>query len=153
MTNARIPGQATRNWYFIVVGVLFVLFSVTHELNGRESLFPKLADLEVSTRTSVFYVWHVITAENLLFGLVLVALGFRAASSAGRLTARVFAAMLVARWVVIEGSTLVHNPQSLPGTWMDTVAIFLCVALLVRGSSNARGPVPPMVMAAVTPAP
>jgi hypothetical protein len=52
------------NYYYLVAGLLAILFSVTHELNGQHAVIPILSSngLDINTVTTFRYIWHIITA-------------------------------------------------------------------------------------------
>lgn len=135
-------GPRAPNYYYLVVGVLFVLFAVTHELNGRATVLATVSatSMDRAAKTAVFYVWHILTAENLLFGIALLAMALRRGLSESRLTAQLIAAILVARWGVILVTTLAHNANGIAGLLGDSVAILLCVGLILFGSRKKNAP-------------
>lgn len=51
-----------RNYYYIIVGLLCILFAVTHTLNGVETSLSILdqAQIENDTKVAFTYVWHII---------------------------------------------------------------------------------------------
>lgn len=60
------------NYYYLMAGVLAILFAVTHAWNGQYVVLPTLVvtDMLMDTQIIFKYVWHIITAENLVFGIV-----------------------------------------------------------------------------------
>ena len=50
------------NVYYVIVGILSILFSFTHGWNGYKSILPLIdaTSLKTTTKTTVFYVWHTI---------------------------------------------------------------------------------------------
>ena len=67
-----------KNYYYLIAGLLAILFSITHAWNGQTLVLPTLNvdTITTDTRTIFFYVWHIITAENLRFGLALLFIAF-----------------------------------------------------------------------------
>ena len=55
-----------KNYFYLIVGFLAVLFAVTHTLNGLETALPDLdgTSIDGSTKTIFTYAWHVIGIEN-----------------------------------------------------------------------------------------
>ena len=51
-----------RNYYYLIVGLLCILFAVTHTLNGVETSLSILdqAQIEDDTKVAFTYVWHII---------------------------------------------------------------------------------------------
>lgn len=136
MRDAARGSSGVRNYYYLIVGLLFILFAVTHELNGRATVLATVGATSMvsESKTAVYYVWHILTAENLLFGVALLAMALRSEWSGSRLTAQLIAAILVARWGVIFATTLAHNAHGVAGLLGDSVAILVCVGLILLGS-------------------
>jgi uncharacterized membrane protein len=124
-----------KNYYYLVAGILAIIFSITHALNGQTTILPTLnVDIiTAETKTIVFYVWHIITAENLLFGLVFLFMAFHKDLSKVRFAARVIAILMIVRWMVIFGGTLLYNAEGLKNILIDSIAIFIYVVLIVLG--------------------
>ena len=74
MVNIKV-----RNYYYLIAGVLAILFAVTHAWNGQSAVLPMLniEEMSVSTRTVFTYVWHIITVENLVFGIAFIFMSFQ----------------------------------------------------------------------------
>jgi len=87
-----------KNYYYLIVGVLFVLFSFSHAWNGQTNFLPAIdsSSLPLATRTTIFYVWHIITAENLIFGIAFLVMSFYEDSSKVRFTALTVASISLA---------------------------------------------------------
>lgn len=68
-----------RNYFYLIVGLLCILFAVTHTLNGVETSLSSLdnAQIENNTKVAFTYVWHIIGIENLVFGIALLIMTFR----------------------------------------------------------------------------
>lgn len=68
-----------RNYFYLIVGLLCILFAVTHTLNGVETTLPSLDNVQIENNTKVVftYVWHIIGIENLIFGIALLIVAFR----------------------------------------------------------------------------
>ena len=124
-----------KNKYFLMVGILTILFSVSHALNGQTTVLPVIneSNVDQATKTTIFYVWHIITAENLVFGVAFIFMAFIPDFSKVRFTAVLLTFVMVARWVVIFGSEAYKNPNGLLDNLMDLVVILLYVGLIVLG--------------------
>ncbi len=142
MQDSVRGGPRVRNYYYLIVGLLFVLFAVTHELNGRATVLATVGATSMvsASKTAVYYVWHILTAENLLFGVALLAMALRSEWSGSRLTAQLIATILVARWGVILAATLAHNADGVAGLLVDSVAILACVGLILLGGRQKARP-------------
>ncbi|MDR2962326.1 MAG: hypothetical protein LBU90_01585 [Bacteroidales bacterium] len=125
-----------QNWWYLVVGLLFVLFAVSHTLNGVLAVLPRLSDttMGADTKTVFEYVWHIIGIENLVLGAALIIMAFYKNIEKVRFTAWVIIAVLIVRWAVIAGFTALHDSRNIPNLLPDTLAIALCVVLLCLGS-------------------
>ena len=67
-----------KNYYYLVAGILSILFSFTHAWNGQTSVLPVIntSNIDLATKTTVFYVWHIMTAENFGFGVSFLVMSF-----------------------------------------------------------------------------
>lgn len=123
------------NFYFLIVGILSILFSITHALNGHTTVLPltEAADFGIATKTTIFYVWHIITIENLIFGIVFIVMAFYKDSAKVKFAAWIIAAIILARWVVIFGSTLLKDTNGISNALIDSAAIMIFVGLIISG--------------------
>lgn len=124
-----------RNYYYLVVGILAILFSVSHAWNGQTIVLPTLDvdTITIDTKTIFVYVWHIITAENMLFGIAFLVMAFQKDLSKVRFAAWIIAILMIVRLIVIVGGTLFYNPEGLKNTLIDSVAIVVYVALILLG--------------------
>ena len=125
-----------KNYYYLVAGILAIIFSITHALNGQNTVLPSLdvGSITVETKTIFFYVWHIITAENMLFGFAFIFMSFHKDLSRVSFAAWLIATLMIVRWVVIFGGTLLHNPSGLKNTLIDSIAIVIYVVLIILGT-------------------
>lgn len=125
-----------KNYYYLIAGILAIIFSITHAWNGQAIVLPSLDVDTITTdiKTIFFYVWHIITAENMLFGLVFLYMSFYKDLSKVRFAAWIIAILMIVRWIVIFGGTLLYNASSLKNTLTDSVAIVIYVALIIAGT-------------------
>ncbi|MEH7393078.1 hypothetical protein V7149_15275 [Bacillus sp. JJ1503] len=126
-----------RNFYYLIVGVLAILFAVTHAWNGQSAVLPKLdiRAMSMDTRTVFTYVWHIITAENLVFGIAFIFMSFQSDRSKVRFAAWMIAAILIVRLIVILGVTALLDVSALKDTIIDSIAIAIYVALIILGTA------------------
>ena len=124
------------NIYYLIVGVLSVLFSFTHALNGQQTTLKLMgsSNLDIASKSTIFYVWHVITIENLIFGIAFIAMAFYKDQPKIKFTAWLIAIMIIARWGVVFFSTLLNNASGITGTLIDSIAIVVFVALIILGT-------------------
>lgn len=125
-----------KNYYYLVAGILAILFSITHALNGQNTVLPSLNvnSITIETKTIFFYVWHIITAENLLFGIAFLFMSFHKNLSKVKYAASIIAILLVIRWIVILGGTLLYNASGLKNILIDSIAIAVYVSLIFLGT-------------------
>ena len=125
-----------KNYYYLILGILTILFSVTHAINGHVAVLPVIDASSVgqTTKTTVFYVWHIISVENLVFGIAFILMSLVRDYSKVRFTAWLLAVIMVARWGVIFGSVVSRNPASITDNLMDLMVIILYVILIILGT-------------------
>jgi hypothetical protein len=123
------------NVFYLIVGILSFLFSFTHGWNGQTGILHSInaTSLDAISKTTIFYVWHIITAENFIFGIAFLVMAFYKDSSKVNFAAWMIAIIILSRWVIILGSTLLRNINGLTGTLVDSVAIIIFVGLIILG--------------------
>ena len=124
-----------KNYFYLIVGVLVVLFAITHTLNGLGTALPVLngATIDVSTKTIFTYIWHIIGIENLLMGVALLIMAFQKNLEKVKFTAWFIIAILILRWITISFFTVLNDKSSVINLLPDTIAIFAVVTLLLLG--------------------
>jgi hypothetical protein len=129
-----------KNYYFLIVGIFSILFSLTHAWNGQDTVLPIIntSSIDQSTKTTVFYVWHILTAENFIFGVSFLVMAFYKNLSKVKFAAWMIAVIMISRWGVIFGSTLFKN-LSLTDTLTDLIVIIFYVGLIILGTRNNQG--------------
>lgn len=125
-----------RNYYYLIVGLLCVLFAITHTLNGITTTLPILENSEIDNNTKVVftYVWHIIGIENFVLGIFLLIMAFMKNASKVKFTSWLIIAILSMRWIVITYFTLLNSLSSIKQLIPDTVAIFVIIILLFLGT-------------------
>lgn len=83
----------------MVAGIIFLVSAVTHALNGNLTLLAEMGTttLSVGSQTILRYVWHIITAENLIFGVALLMMAFAKDQYRIRFTVWLIAKVLLTR--------------------------------------------------------
>jgi len=129
-----------RNFYYLIAGVLAMMFAVTHAWNGQSAVLSALdiRAISVDTRTVFTYVWHIITAENLVFGIVFIFMSFQNERSKVRFAAWMIATILIVRLAVILGITALLDVSALTDTFIDSIAIAIYVALIILGTNMKK---------------
>jgi len=128
--------EMIRNYFYLIVGLLCILFAVTHTLNGMATTLPILDNVEIENNTKVAftYVWHIIGIENFVFGIALLIMAFRKNLLEVKFAAWLIIVILAMRWIVITFFTLLNNNGNLKQLIPDTVAIFVVIILLLLGT-------------------
>ena len=129
-----------KNYYYFILAILTILFSFSHAWNGHTTILPIIdgSSINVSTKTTLFYVWHIITAENVIFGGAFFVMAFSKEFIKIKFTAWVIASIMIARWLIIFGSTLYRNVSGLNGILTDTIAIMIYVGLIILGTRERK---------------
>lgn len=125
-----------RNYFYLTVGLLCILFAVTHTLNGTTTTLALLDNVEIENNAKVAftYVWHIIGIENFVFGIALLIMAFRKNQLEVKFAAWLIIFILVMRWIVITFFTLSNNNGDLKQLIPDTIAIFVVIILLLLGT-------------------
>ena len=125
-----------KNYYYLVAGILAIIFSITHALNGQNTILPflQVSTIDTETRTIFFYVWHIITAENLVFGIVFLFMSIQENMPKVKYAATIIAILLIVRWIVIFTGTLMYNASGLKNIIIDSIAIAIYVSLILLGT-------------------
>lgn len=131
--NWRVP--VVKNYYYLTAGVLSVLFSFTHAQNGKDNVLSVTdeSNIDISTKTTIYYVWHVITFENFAIGVSLIIMAFYKELSKVRFAAWLIVFIMLSRWGVILRSTLLRNVNNLKSILSDLVAILVYAGLIILG--------------------
>ncbi|MFS1515432.1 hypothetical protein V1503_02780 [Bacillus sp. SCS-151] len=129
-----------RNFYYLIAGVLAILFAVTHAWNGHSTVLPMLdiRAMSMDSRVVFTYVWHIITAENLVFGIAFIYMSFQSERSKIRFAAWMISAILIVRLMVILGVTALLDVLALTDTIIDSIAIVIYVALVILGTTMKK---------------
>jgi hypothetical protein len=125
-----------KNYYYLTVGVLAIFFSFTHAWNGHSNVLPLLneTNLDQSMKTTIFYVWHIIGAENFIFGIAFIAMAFYKEFLKVKFAAWLIAGIMIIRLLVIFGSTLFQNRTGLKDLLIDIIATIIFVGLIILGT-------------------
>ena len=125
-----------KNYYYFIVGILCVLFALTHAWNGQTLvlLVFDTVPIDLNTKTVFHYVWHIITAENLIFGTALLFMAFYKDLTKGRLVAWLIAIIMMGRWIVILSFTLFYTESTISQIIPDSLAILVVIGLLILGT-------------------
>ncbi|OIB02098.1 hypothetical protein AK95_03930 [Paenibacillus sp. LC231] len=124
-----------RNFYFLTAGLLAILFAFTHAWNGQSTVLPVLhaSAIAMDTQTIFMYVWHIITAENLIFGFIFIFMSFQSERSKTHFAVWTIVSLLLVRLLVILGITALQDISALRDTLIDSIAIVIYVIFIIMG--------------------
>ncbi|MDR2382837.1 MAG: hypothetical protein LBD76_03010 [Prevotellaceae bacterium] len=125
-----------KNYFYLTVGLLCILFAVTHTLNGTATVLPILDNvgMENDVKTTYKYVWHIIGVENLVLGITLLVMAFYKNLSKVKFTAWLIILILSVRWITIATFTVLNDSSAIKQLIPDTVAIFVIIVLILLGT-------------------
>lgn len=128
-------GIKVRNFYFLTAGLLAILFAFTHAWNGQSTVLPVLhaSAIAMDTQTIFMYVWHIITAENLIFGFIFIFMSFQSERSKTHFAVWTIVSLLLVRLLVILGITALQDILALRDTLIDSIAIVIYVIFTIMG--------------------
>ena len=128
------------NFYYLIAGILAILFAITHAWNGQSAVLPTLniETISVGTQTILTYVWHIITVENLVFGIAFIFMSFQTDQSKIRFSAWLIVVILIVRLMAIFGVTAFFDASGLKNTIIDSIAIVIYVALIILGTRTKK---------------
>ena len=129
-----------RNYYFLIVGLLSVLFSVSHGWFGETTVLPLIesSNLDLSTRTAFFYTWHMSTAENFIFGIVFFIMAFYKDVTKLKFTVWLIVSIVVIRYAVFFVSTWIKNKSGINEAIPELVILIIYVVLILMGISRRK---------------
>jgi hypothetical protein len=135
MYSIRAKPNMIKNYYYLVAGMLSIIFSISHVWNGQTNVLSSLnVDALTSDSKTVFhYVWHIISAENMLFGVAFLVMSVHKDLSKVRFTAWTIVILMIARWIVILGSTIAYNRGEFGNTWMESIAFTIFISIIILG--------------------
>ncbi|GHU21692.1 hypothetical protein FACS1894172_21280 [Spirochaetia bacterium] len=125
-----------KNYFYLIAGILGVLFSFTHAWNGITSILPLLerTSQDLNLNITFLYLWHIITSENLIFGIAFLIMAFYKDLSKVKFTAYVISAIMIFRFFVIIGSTLLKDPTAFISSLIDGITIIIYTGLIILGT-------------------
>ncbi|WP_010271839.1 hypothetical protein [Paenibacillus senegalensis] len=125
-----------KNYYCLIAGVLAIFFAITHAWSGQSAVLPTLLvnDISLDTRITFTYVWHIITAENLIFGIVFIILSSQSEKPKIRFAAWMIVSLLLIRLMVILSVTAFYDVSALTNTLIDSFAILIYAAFIILGT-------------------
>lgn len=123
------------NIYFLIVGILSILFSITHAWNGQSAILPLIeaTGIESTIKTTIFYVWHIISVENLVFGIAFLGMAFHKDQSRVKFAAWTIMSLIAARWLVLFISTFLRDISGIGNVLVDSIAIIIYIGLIILG--------------------
>jgi len=124
-----------KNYYFLAVGILSILFSISHGWFGETTVLPliQISNLDLSTRTAAFYTWHMSTSENFIFGIAFLIMAFYKDATELKFTVWLIVSIVVIRYAVFFISTWIKNRNGINDALPELVILILYVALMIAG--------------------
>jgi hypothetical protein len=124
------------NIFYLIVGILCVLFAFTHTWNGLNNSLQVLNGIGIDggTKTIFTYVWHIIGIENLVFGIALIIMAFVKNRNNVRFTAWVIIAVLIMRLIIISVFTFLNGESGAIDLLVDSIAMIVVIILLFFGT-------------------
>jgi hypothetical protein len=124
------------NFFYLIVGILCVLFAFTHTINGLENSLQVLnsVGIDSGTRTVFTYVWHIIGIENLVFGIALIIMAFIKNRDNVKFSALLIIAVLIMRLITILVFTFMDGESGLIDLLIDSIAMIVVIVLLFLGT-------------------
>ena len=139
-SSTSIKNENDKNYYYLIVGILFILSSLALAWRGQSSflLITNASDFDLASKTTIFYVWHILTVENLIFGVAFIVMAFCKDLSKVNFTAWMIAIITVARWSIILGSTLFQNRNGVTDTLTESIVMLIFVGLIILGTRENK---------------
>jgi len=94
----------------------------------------KASNIDLAGKTTIFHIWQIITAENLIFGVAFIVMAVYKDAEKVKFTALLIAVIMVARLAVILGSTLFRNENGVADTLTESIVILVLVGLIILGT-------------------
>lgn len=135
-TNLLKSRIMVKNYFYLVVGLLCILFAIAHTLNGTTTVLPVLDNvgIGISLKTTFTYVWHIIGVENFVLGVALLIMAYQKNLSKVKFTAWLIIAILSVRWITIATFTILNDSNAIKHLIPDTIAILVIIVLLLLGT-------------------
>ena len=124
-----------KNYYYLTAGILAILFSISHAWNGQNMVLQTLNVYAspTDTKTMFLYVWHIISAENMVFGVAFILMSVHKDLSKVNFTAWIIVFLMIVRWIVILGSTIFYNVNDFNATWKESIAFMVFISIIILG--------------------
>ena len=125
-----------KNYFYLVVGVLCVLFAGSQTWNGLQTILPALhgSTIDSSVMTVFTYQWYIIIAEQLVFGVALIIMAFQKSVAKTKIAAWVITAILFVRGVITVVVTVSLGISNMTNLLTSAIAIFALFALMLLGN-------------------
>jgi len=125
-----------KNYFYLVVGILSVLFAGSQTWNGLQTMLPALrgSNIDSSVMTILAYQWFIIIAEQLVFGIALIIMAFQKSVTKIKIAAWVITGIIFVRGVVTVVVTVLLGISNITNLLTSTIAIFALFALMLLGN-------------------
>jgi len=126
---------AVKNYLYLIVGILCILFAGTQTWNGLQTMLPVLhgSNIDSGTITVFTYQWYIVIAENLVFGIALAIMAFQKNTTKVKMAVWVIVACLLVRGFVTALVTVLLGISNVTNLLTSTIAMFALIVLLLLG--------------------
>lgn len=123
------------NIYCFVVGCLCILAAFSHTFNGIHSSLPVINNANISTNIMIEfnYLWHIIGAENLIFGIILLIMAFYKKEKQSNIAIWLIISILTIRCIIIILCSKFIGNLNMSSIIIDSIVILLIICLLILG--------------------
>lgn len=124
-----------KNYYYLIVGILFILSSFLLTWRGQVTFLPIMnaSNIDLAGKTTIFHIWLIITAENLIFGIAFIIMSVNKNIEKVKFTAWMIVVVIFVRLAVILGSTLFKNKNGVADTLTESIVLLVFVGLIILG--------------------
>ena len=124
-----------KNYYFLIVGILSILFSFTHGWFGQTTVLSLIdaSNLDLTTKTAIFYTWHISTAENFMIGIAFFIMAYYKDIAPVKFAVWFIVSLVVVRYAVFFISTLFKNISGVKDAIPELVILSIYVSLMILG--------------------
>jgi hypothetical protein len=124
-----------KNYYYLIAGLLSILFSFTHAWFGQTKVLTltDASNIDLATKTAVFYTWHMSTVENLIFGIAFIIMALYKDLSKVKFAAWLIVVIVIGHYALFIGSTLIKNSNGLKDASLELIVLIIYILLIILG--------------------
>lgn len=122
-----------KNVFYLIAGLLLVVFAVTHTLFGLETALPILhdSDIDIGIISIFTFQLHMIGAQDLLYGIAAIIMAFQKDMSRVKFVACLLVAVLSVRWAIMALVTVAYG--NIADILTSSIAFLILITLLFLG--------------------